>query len=363
MLEEVTDPESDLPGSYTATTFLGMAHFSRMSDKLTFLDSAASQTSLTLAKANYYTVAMLSGGEETSNRAFSQTIEMSRRNRMDQHYFFDHASMRLNQVDFRKPEEQIDQLLAEKGAVGYMQYVGVVFTLGRHYDARTHSTNIPLGSVRVGRGTRARGEDTVWSYACDHSNSTAIWKDTKTAFGAALAPPCAPTVTMCRSTTTREGSVVFWIPLGDSFFDPQVDTDDHASVFVDMVVSVSGGSTGGSAAKLSTRFLGQMFVEPGAVLLHCEEGADTANLPDITEADRRSNAIKILLATLGALLLAAGVLLVLHYYCQSTRDDSLENEARTFWRPRRQKPGSPAAPSPSSSAGGGSSPASAPAWC
>ncbi|KAJ1483147.1 hypothetical protein T484DRAFT_1801386 [Baffinella frigidus] len=80
MLGETAPPFA----AHTITTFLGLAHFSP-TGTTTFLDSAASQTTITLTKNNWMTVATLSGINEYS--------------------FFEYCNMRLHQVGKEYEEE------------------------------------------------------------------------------------------------------------------------------------------------------------------------------------------------------------------------------------------------------------------
>ncbi|KAJ1483295.1 hypothetical protein T484DRAFT_2600159 [Baffinella frigidus] len=109
--------------AHTITTFLGLAHFSP-TGTTTFLDSAASQTTITLTKNDWMTVATLSG--------------------INEYTFFDYCNMRLHQV---------------RAGGAPLQFIAAAFTLGCGQGG-ARSRRLPTGPTRATpppwtrRGTR-----------------------------------------------------------------------------------------------------------------------------------------------------------------------------------------------------------------
>lgn len=96
----------------------------------------------------------------------------------------------------------------------------MVFTLGPQYLPNHNPGLVAMSSVRVGKGTFA--STATWQPACHTGAQDGIWDSnvTRAEYAGALAQECAPNARMCHNPgTITQQAAVFWVPLGESFFD------------------------------------------------------------------------------------------------------------------------------------------------
>jgi len=192
--------------------------------------------------------------------------------------FLDYITLRIHQVK--------DEADAKAGPA---QFLSVTFTIPDYLSANPSTNIVPLGAVRVGRGSRF--SSATWFQACASADDAeaseqAVWEEDaiRRTFGDRLGQTCAPAMTMCQNSVRfNERFVMMNVPVGIAFFETGQNawSSGREMLFIELVVSAIEDS--GKAVQ--TRLKGMVSVVEGGVNTWCEDANAETSLKAVADVD------------------------------------------------------------------------------